>query len=263
VQPLNVMYGGQPAVTVPTDVPEAATDGGAASYTGAGVKQSLHPDTFATKAPPLAGVDTETREQVAHEIASRVRGFFERQERTIVSEHAGKSRKARAKWDDELRTDLFLVSDTASRSVGFLTAGLLRGKYDHGRTLQWLSANADRIAKAVNAHTFDAIDAATDLDEVRHVFDVAKTARADQLGRALSTVLVNFGRVEAGRHTGRPLVKTWTPTTENSRHADLAGQTVPVDEPFSNGARFPGDPNLDADDAAGCNCQIEIGEAPA
>jgi HK97 family phage portal protein len=199
VQPLNVMYGGQPAVTVPTDDP------GTAAAPPAGLKAL-------TKAPPLAGVDLRTRQEVAHEVTARIRGFFERQERTVLSEWGGTSRRTRSTWDDELRTELFIVSDAAARSVGFLTAGLLRGSYDHGRVLNWLTANADRTAKAINAHTFDALVEVSELDEVRRIFEVAKTARAQQMGQTLSTVLVNFARVEAGRHTGRSLVKTWAPT---------------------------------------------------
>jgi HK97 family phage portal protein len=260
VQPLNVMYGGQPAVTVPTDVPEAEGEG-AAALIGAGRKRSIQAGPNLTQ-PPLAAVDLITREQIAHDVTVRARVFFERQERTIVSEWSGQARRDRSTWDDELRADLFIVSDSATRSVGFLTAGLVRGTYNHGRVLNWLTANADRTAKAVNQHTYDRLATAADLDEVRHVFEVARTARSEQMGQTFSTVLLNFARVEAGRHTGRPLTKTWRPTTENSRHAHMAGETVPVEDLFSNGARWPGDPDLNAEQAAGCNCQVEINEAP-
>jgi hypothetical protein len=96
------------------------------------------------------------------------------------------------------------------------------------------------------------------------VFEVAKTSRAEMLGLSLATTLVAFGRVEAGRHTadqGRNIVKTWRVTSSNSRHPELDGQTVPINEQFSNGAQWPGDPILGGDGAAGCECVLDIGEA--
>jgi hypothetical protein len=37
----------------------------------------------------------------------------------------------------------------------------------------------------------------------------------------------------------------------------MSGQTVPIDDPFSNGMQFPGDYG-DADEVAGCQCSIDI-----
>lgn len=240
VQPLNVMYGGQPAVTVPTDDP------GRASFDLG--RKAVDPSE-------------EQRNDVAREHAEMLRSYFARVERATTA----KSSKSREKWDDELRGDLFTLADRSVRSVGFLTAGQLRGRYDHGRVTNWLLENADRTAKSVNDHTFTAIEAAADEEELRHVFEVAKTSKADQLGFSLGTVLVNFARTEAALHSaqsdGKPRMKTWIVTSSKSRHPQMHGETVPVSETFSNGARWPGDPVLGADEAAGCNCQLELGEA--
>jgi hypothetical protein len=43
----------------------------------------------------------------------------------------------------------------------------------------------------------------------------------------------------------------------------MAGQTVPVDASFSNGARWPADTILPPEERAGCNCELTITlEAP-
>jgi len=39
----------------------------------------------------------------------------------------------------------------------------------------------------------------------------------------------------------------------------MAGETVPFDSVFSNGAKWPGDSSaLDVDEVAGCSCDVEI-----
>ena len=38
----------------------------------------------------------------------------------------------------------------------------------------------------------------------------------------------------------------------------MNGQRVPVDQKFSNGAQWPGDPVLGADGVAGCLCGVEV-----
>ena len=53
--------------------------------------------------------------------------------------------------------------------------------------------------------------------------------------------------------------KRWV-TGDNPRpsHAAMDGETVDIDEPFSNGAEWPGDDNLDPDESCGCNCTTEV-----
>jgi HK97 family phage portal protein len=245
VQPLNVMYGGQPAVTVPTDVPGTA---------------SADPQMKARVA-----AEENVRNEAASAFETLLSAYFDRQERSVTSAFAGKSVSAtdRTRWDRELAANLYTQSALTAASQGRRTAVQLRGVYDEGRTRNWLLANAERTAEQVNANTFAAVDAAEDLDGVRRVFDTAKTSQAKTLGLSLATTLVAFGRTEAGRHTadsqGRRVVKTWRVTSGNSRHPEMNGETVGVDETFSNGARWPGDPSLGADGAAGCNCVLDIG----
>ena len=44
----------------------------------------------------------------------------------------------------------------------------------------------------------------------------------------------------------------------NSRHPNMNGQTVGVDETFSNGAAWPGDAVLGPDGTSGCLCTLEM-----
>lgn len=55
-----------------------------------------------------------------------------------------------------------------------------------------------------------------------------------------------------------PGSKTWVVNSDNSRHPELDGETVPLFEAFSNGGQYPGDPALDVSETAGCTCTMDI-----
>lgn len=249
VQPLNVMYGGQPSVVTPT------ADPGTASATPR------------RKAAPRGAL--RRRETAAEQYRKLLVAFYERQE-AAVTRAKGKlpaERKAALdpeRWARELGTDLFALSWTVSGEMGRRAAEQIDGVYDEERTRNYIAENAKRTAEQVNDHTFAAVEEAEDLDEVRAVFEEAKTTGAQALGLSLATALINFARTEAGRHStdadGRQRVKTWVVTSRKSRHPEMNGQSVPVDDVFSNGARWPGDPALGGEGAAGCQCLLEIGE---
>ena len=59
---------------------------------------------------------------------------------------------------------------------------------------------------------------------------------------------------------GSGAMKTWIVTSANPRaeHAAMDGETVPYDDEFSNGARFPGDQMLTPEESCNCQCQVEI-----
>ena len=81
---------------------------------------------------------------------------------------------------------------------------------------------------------------------------------------ALATAATGWAIGEACRQAkdqgySAEVYKTWV-TGENPRedHAMMNGETVPVDQTFSNGADWPGDDILGPDGTCGCNCTTEI-----
>jgi len=54
--------------------------------------------------------------------------------------------------------------------------------------------------------------------------------------------------------------KTWqvNSTLPRASHAALKGETVGIDETYSNGAKWPGDSILDASEVAFCSCTSEV-----
>lgn len=243
VQPLNVMYGGQPATTVPTEVPG---------------QRSSEPRQ--KKAAPPGAIRRRDAAAKAH--AELLTAFFERQEASVVSALGGKANGDRARWDRELTADLYTLSLRTTTENGQRAARQIRGVYDENRTRDYLLENARTTAESVNESTFSAVDEAEDIDAVRHVYEVAKTSRAETLGLSLATTLIAFARTEAAKHSqdadGRQRMKTWVVTNQNSRHPQMDGESVPVGDVFSNGARWPGDAVLGADGAAGCRCLLDL-----
>ena len=125
---------------------------------------------------------------------------------------------------------------------------------------------ADRIriwGESMNAQTRAGVEAALAGDDLSgdltNLFDVAAGSRSNQFGVEAVTQFGNFGRMEAAREGGRG-TKTWITLGPNARpaHAAMSGETVPIGDPFSNGGMWPGDPDLGAEDNAGCTCAVDF-----
>lgn len=243
VMPLNVMYGGQPAETIPTADPSTPVT----AALGVGPRRK-------SAAPPAA---TRRRDNAAREHTDLFRKFFTRQEQAIVSAKAAKVDRDR--WDRELTADLYLLATQTARQTGKLAARQLNGVYDEQQTFAYLATNARISAESINRHTFDDLEEA---DDARDVFEVAKGSRAEQLGLGRATTVINFARTEAGKQSqvadGRERTKTWVVTSSKSRHPEMSGETVAVSENFSNGLAWPGDGSGSVAEVAGCQCLLQM-----
>lgn len=259
VVPLNVLEGGLASPRDTAPVPgQASAELPARKTTGPVSVKARPPEGYTTKA-----------EQV-------LQAFFNRQRAVIKSRLGAKA--AGDVWDDdrwnaELSDDLYALAATVTPDVAGRTLralGFDPDVYDTDRTFAFLRAVADRIGKQVNEVTKADVLAAVAAAEadggdrlaaVDHVFDVAEEARAQSAGTSTITVLAGFASVEAAKQaTGGQATKTWTVTSSNPRasHAAMNGETVGIDERFSNGARWPADGVLSVDDIAGCRCDVVI-----
>ena len=116
------------------------------------------------------------------------------------------------------------------------------GEYDPDRTEDYLEARAEGVEQAWE-------DAPDHGDEAAKVF-----------GLGLALWDYSWGRLEAGRQNGAA-TKTWVVTSGNPRaaHAAMNGETVGLDDEFSNGLRWPGDSaSGDAAEVANCNCEVVV-----
>lgn len=172
-----------------------------------------------------------------------------------------------ARWDRELGDDLFRLAMLTATKIGKDTAAALGfdpDDYDETRTLAFLRAVADSRAAAINAATAGEIqDALDNPDEktVEAVFDNAENQRSGAAAAALITCFSGFATAETGKQLGGgKAVKVWRVNSKDPRpeHARMNGESVPVDEKYSNGAMWPGDPVLGADGVSGCRCSVEL-----
>ena len=141
IMPMNVIYGGQPAVTIPTEVP------GSPSVA-----------SFAPIELPTAE-DHETAVQRAGMVkayAEMLRHYFDRQAHAVIS--AG-GKVDRDRWDRELTDDLYLLAVNLG--------------HDNDVSID----DARQMAERINRWTFDELDESGD---ARHVFTVARTDRIDR-----------------------------------------------------------------------------------
>lgn len=202
--------------------------------------------------------------------------FFRTQGAAIAAKWpAPKSRKGLAdvfnlaRWNRALAPVIhgiaLAVSTVAGRSV-LAGLGLSADDYDQDRTVAWLAEHAAGVASGINGVTRyairDALAAGSTADEVRDLFEAFASGRAPQIARTEVTAATGFGTREAGHQSDLDLTKTWvTGSNPRKTHARMDGQTVGMNDLFSNGARWPGDSILDDKERSGCNCSMRVDTA--
>jgi HK97 family phage portal protein len=152
VQPLNVMYGGQPAVTVPVEE---------------------EPGLAAAPAP--SAKDLARLEQAVADHAKALRSHYDRMERTVVAAKAIDTDR----WDRELTADLYIEAQPIAKAAGIDQLTALTALAEIGRKYAEKANTSVTVAEADTA------------DDIHAAFDEART-QADRLAEALVTDLVNY-----------------------------------------------------------------------
>ncbi len=87
----------------------------------------------------------------------------------------------------------------------------------------------------------------------------AKDVRAPLIARTETTGAANFGTQEAYKQSGVVEEKEWVAVLDSrvrDSHSSLDGTVIPLDDTFSNGLEYPGDPNGDVAELANCRCTL-------
>jgi HK97 family phage portal protein len=244
VTPLNVEFGGQPS----------PRDSGSQNRNIA----------------PQARLKARGEHHHEERVRARLVSFFDRQRAEVLPLLPRKASRPwwdKRKWDDMLTGLLHDLGIDVSHAVA---AQVLRDSgrdprsYDVAQTRNFLKAVARRVAEQMNATTLAELDAARTADDpeqaTRDVYEKARTSRAVQAATTAVTMWSGFGTTEAARQNGGRSTKTWVVPSANPRptHAVMSGETVGIDEAFSNGADWPADANLTVDEIAGCTCEVEV-----
>lgn len=165
-----------------------------------------------------------------------------------------------ARWDLELSADLQkltqqVVDENARRAIRQLSR---KAKYNPDRTRNFIKKATLTAAISINAKTREDVSQALSDesgDALEAVF--SDTGRTAVLGTSFGTSMINFARNE-GATQGGGRTKTWIVTSANSRHPEMNGETVSLNEDFSNGLPWPGAWG-DVEQSANCQCLVDLG----
>ena len=231
-----------------------------------------------TKRDPikLKGEPTRESERTVEKVLYQ---FFKRQRVVVLGKLNAKADAPwwdQERWDKELADDLYKAAVSVTGQVAADTLDSIGedpDAYDMGRTQKFLQAVAESRAGMINKTTAtqiqDAIDNAEDdeyegeANSPEHAFDVAEEGRGKGIAQTLLTTFAGFAVTEAVKQTVSPragATKTWVVMSGNPRseHAAMDGETVSMDDTFSNGSNWPGDPILGAEGVSNCMCGVEI-----
>jgi SPP1 gp7 family putative phage head morphogenesis protein len=138
------------------------------------------------------------------------------------------------------------------------------------RFLDWVDKNGAEAVKNINDTTKEKLrttlsEGITDgegipklKNRVLGVMGEAKTSRAVKIARTETHNTVVSGTHETYIAAG-VLKQEWLTTIdgrERDSHAAINGEVVEIDQPFSNGLMFPGDPGGDASEVVNCRCAL-------
>ena len=266
IVPLNVITGGQAS---PQD-----THSNQMSRTVLCTCGKHHPKTKAEEEPEEISISGKVPQREQDKVADLLDGFFKRQAKSIIPKLGAETDWwNEERWNKELADDLEPVMDEIATKHGEKMARALGVEYVAEKTVNYLRKMAEGRAETINAETKKKIQQAVDdadedeedpEDVVRHEMDKRSDVDAALLGAMLSKVAAGWGTEEATRQatdqgSRKKVFKVWE-TGANAResHQLMDGETVPIDEPFSNGADWPGDDSLDPDESCGCNCSTRV-----
>ena len=247
---------------------QIAPEPSGAPESGAPGKDTLEPHgaTYGHRADGRKAPDTEWIGSAAlQEDLSR---FFAAQRKDILTKlgQKGPSWFDQKHWNQELSAILTphltaISTGTARRVAG--AKGLDPAAYSVARTEKFLKAVSDSRADLINATTRDHYQNAVDNEtDPAAVFEDSES-RSKTVSGTLTTFITAWATVEVAKQLmpDKGPTKTWLASgLPDSRHANMDGETVGIDEKFSNGANWPGDPVLGAEGVSNCGCGVEISE---
>jgi len=252
--PLNVVLAGGPqaAPNLPTADPSTPPPAGQAALPAPQVKAI---------GVPRSAIRRRNAAAAEHEKALAT--FFRKQRRSVTSNAKSRTKATigdvwKDYWDKDLAAILYALATKTAGDAAMRVVQDIGGTYDSARTQEYLAQNAQFAAESINRTTRQAVvDALDDPETLDGVFDVAIEARAPEAGLSRATELIAFGSHEAA-YQNHVTNKVWVVTSTNSRHPELDGETVGMDDTFSNQLAYPGDPAGDPSETCRCECLLDF-----
>ena len=263
IVPLNVIEGGQASPqdthmdeqkSLPIDIK--------------GFRPKLECGCSECKSEPIS-IKAASSEEEEQRMADVISEFLKRQAASVLPKiGAGSDWWDEERWNEELADDIEPVMDDVADKHGEETAKAIGSRYNTEQTRAWLRACAEGRAKAINSTTRKRLEEAVESDDEEntpaHAFEV-RNSDSEKLGRKLALDIAGWAIVVEAVNQARQqgveakMQKRWvTGANPRPEHAAMDGETVDIDDAFSNGCSWPGDDNGDPDTTCGCNCSTEV-----
>lgn len=178
-------------------------------------------------------------------------------------------------WQEQTADTLREWLTQVYEAGGDRTANALGLSFDvfNDQVLERMRSRLDVLAEKVTSTTADAIRqallepgvaAGEDVPDLAgrltSVFDELSSSRAEVIARTETVSGFNAASREAAGGSGVVSGKRWLTAGDDrvrESHAAMDGEEVGLDEPYSNGLMFPGDPEGDPDETIQCRCVEE------
>lgn len=266
IVPLNVIEGGQASPSdTHMDEQEPMTTVETEPKCDCHVHHKSTPNEIRIKARSSKDEDERMTEALAK--------FFKRQGAAVLPKiGAGSNWWNADRWNEELTEDLLPIINDVADAHGKEVADALGADYSKATTREYLKAVARGRAEAINSKTYESLEEALEASEDEgegntpsHVFELREGAQAAIIGASLALYVAGWAStVEAPQQAqaqgiNKGVYKVWV-TGDNPRpsHEAMNGERVPINEDFSNGAKWPGDDTIGPDETCGCNCTTEV-----
>lgn len=221
-----------------------------------------------------ADVKVAASDEECESVEKTLRKFFRRQAASVLPKLGAKSASwwDAERWDKELAKDLEPILSRIAATHGAAIAKLLGTEYIAEWAVNYLKKIILSQAQKINKATYEKLMAILDSDEddddeiedLRHEMAEREDNESTLQGRTLARSFAGIGTSEGARQakeqgSTKRVLKQWV-TGPNARqsHMLMDGETVPVDDTFSNGAYWPGDDMLSAEESCYCNCTTRI-----
>ena len=258
-------------------VPLNVVEGGQASPQDTHMNQNSAKELLikAAQEKVLNVFPTDEEQEAITEVLSK---FFKRQAQSVLPKIGAKAATwwDTRRWDKELADDLEPIMREIAADHGKAMAEALGTDFSVENIVNYIRKAAESRARIINEETYkklrEALERQSEAEEeepeeeppAEHEFGQREGPEAVELGLLLTKWLSWWGTKEAheqGKRQGskKQVLKRWhTGPKARETHAAMDGQTVPIDERFSNGADWPGDDSLSPDESCGCNCSTDV-----
>lgn len=180
------------------------------------------------------------------------------------------------RWNKELADDLEPIISEIVSAHGEQMANVLGSTFEAAAVVNYIRKIAEVRAKQINDRTYskilEAVERALESEDedadpheaAAHEFDVREGFDAAVLGLNMAKWASGWATEETARQAQnqgikRIVRKQWvTGPKARPSHAALDGETVGIEDRFSNGADWPGDDTLSPDESCGCNCSTRV-----